>query len=332
MAKNRYLNTYFWSDIYIQDLDPSEKLLYIYLLTNEFTNISGIYEISVRRIAFDTGIDRDMVIKIINRFEVDGKIKYLDGKIAIKNFIKHQSLNPKICKGIAKELKKAPDELFEFIEYDEEVEAILENNYEFKRSKVRGSMRLKIFERDKYTCQLCGKTKEDIPIEIDHILPVSMGGTNKENNLRTLCRECNQGRHNKVEIGFGSLSHININNNINNNINTKGKSCKQIIGLPLNTGKEYPITDEQIKEWSDTYPAVDILMELKRMVQWCNANKNKRKTNRGILRFITTWLGRTQDRGGNNGRGAAGRKPKETKEEFLKRMESKSTKGVANGK
>ena len=34
MAKQRYINTKFWRDSYIEDLDPIEKLLFLYLLSN----------------------------------------------------------------------------------------------------------------------------------------------------------------------------------------------------------------------------------------------------------------------------------------------------------
>jgi hypothetical protein len=115
MAKQRYLNTRFWRDNYISELDPSEKLLFIYLLTNPDTNISGIYEIPLRIIALDTGIDKEMVIKIIKRFTADNKIVYKSGWVAIKNFIKHQALNPKIEKGIKTELSNAPAELVKWV-------------------------------------------------------------------------------------------------------------------------------------------------------------------------------------------------------------------------
>lgn len=115
MAKNRYINTKFWDDDYTGELDPIEKLLFLYCLTNPLTNISGIYEIRLKRISFDTGIDKDMVLKIFDRFEIAQKIKYHDGWVAIKNFIKHQSVNPKITKGIDTELKKAPFNLIDWI-------------------------------------------------------------------------------------------------------------------------------------------------------------------------------------------------------------------------
>lgn len=95
MANNRYVNTSFWKDGYIADLDPIEKLVFIYLLTNPQTNLAGVYEINIREIAFDTGIDKDMVVKIMSRFEADNKIIVNNGWVAMLNFQKHQKLNPK---------------------------------------------------------------------------------------------------------------------------------------------------------------------------------------------------------------------------------------------
>jgi hypothetical protein len=109
MAKLRSVNTHFWDDTYVVDLDPIEKLLFLYFLTNPLTNISGAYEISLRRIAFDTGIDSDMIVKILARFESADKMIYRDGWIFITNFIKNQSLNPKITKGIEIAAKCCPD-------------------------------------------------------------------------------------------------------------------------------------------------------------------------------------------------------------------------------
>jgi len=91
MAKQRYVNTKFWSDTYISELDPIEKLLFLYFLTNPFTNISWIYEITLKQIALDTWIDREeMLPKIIKRFSEAKKIYYIDGWIYIRNFQKHQ--------------------------------------------------------------------------------------------------------------------------------------------------------------------------------------------------------------------------------------------------
>ncbi|MCL8207737.1 MAG: HNH endonuclease [Actinomycetia bacterium] len=38
-------------------------------------------------------------------------------------------------------------------------------------------------------CQQCGKTNS---LTVDHIIPLSQGGTNALSNLQILCRACNQ--------------------------------------------------------------------------------------------------------------------------------------------
>ena len=58
-----------------------------------------------------------------------------------------------------------------------------------------------VYERDNYTCQICGATVNDgAKLEIDHIKPVSKGGTNDENNLQVLCQQCNREKHNREDL------------------------------------------------------------------------------------------------------------------------------------
>lgn len=115
MAKTRMVNTRFWIDDYISHLDPIEKLLFLYFLTNPFTDICGFYEIPIKNIALDTGIDKEMVVKILGRFERDGKVFYRDGWIGIKNFAKHQLDNPKVNRGIELGLEKVPKSLVDIV-------------------------------------------------------------------------------------------------------------------------------------------------------------------------------------------------------------------------
>lgn len=75
-------------------------------------------------------------------------------------------------------------------------------------------------------------------------------------------------------------------------------SVPAIIELPLNDKSLYPITQKDIDEWSSLYPAVDVMQELRKMKGWLGANATKRKTSRGIKRFINSWLSREQDKGG----------------------------------
>lgn len=113
MSKQRYVNTRFWDDNYITSLEPKEKLLFLYFLTNPLTNIAGIYEISPRRINFDTGLEITEVNETIKKFSIDRKIYYIDGWVIICNFPKYQDFekSPKIKEGIEIILNQLPQEV-----------------------------------------------------------------------------------------------------------------------------------------------------------------------------------------------------------------------------
>ncbi len=65
----------------------------------------------------------------------------------------------------------------------------------YKRQAIRPGIRFDILTRDHHRCVCCGRGAEDgVKLEVDHILPVSKGGTNHPNNLRTLCTACNRGK------------------------------------------------------------------------------------------------------------------------------------------
>ena len=111
MAKNRYIRDSFWTDPYIENLDPSEKLLFLYYLTNPLCNVAGIYEIRDKRVAYETGFDKDMVEKIRSRFVRDGKMLVVDDWIVLTNFAKHQASNPNMLKGMQRIIDELPDEV-----------------------------------------------------------------------------------------------------------------------------------------------------------------------------------------------------------------------------
>lgn len=106
------INTKFWSDTYISGVDPLEKLLFLYFITNQYTNICGIYEIPLKQIALDTGIDRDNLEKVfLPRLAEAEKIYYFDGWVYIKNFLKHQKASGNVKLGIDNGLQEVPSEI-----------------------------------------------------------------------------------------------------------------------------------------------------------------------------------------------------------------------------
>jgi hypothetical protein len=57
------------------------------------------------------------------------------------------------------------------------------------RVKLSEKVRLKVFKRDAFTCVYCGCVPERP--QVDHVVPVTLGGPNDMDNLVTACPACN---------------------------------------------------------------------------------------------------------------------------------------------
>ena len=145
MGIKRIVDTSFWTDGKVDNFTPEDKYFMLYLLTNPFTTQLGIYEISVKQVAFQLGYSMEAVLSLLDRFEKKyGIIAYskATNEIAILNFLRHS-----IIKGgkpvedcIKKEMQKVKDkmllaEVFDYIsekdDLNETVKKII-NEYEIE--------------------------------------------------------------------------------------------------------------------------------------------------------------------------------------------------------
>lgn len=99
-----------------------------------------------------------------------------DEYIVISNFTKHQ--NPH-HQEVASEIPPPPGST---------------NKYNHKPITV--PQRRRIYARDGHKCVFCGATDR---LSVDHIVPVSKGGTSDDDNLRTMCIRCNTSRGNRMK-------------------------------------------------------------------------------------------------------------------------------------
>lgn len=58
-------------------------------------------------------------------------------------------------------------------------------------------------KRDKYICQICQEIFKEEELQVDHIFPHSLGGSNQVYNLMAICKECNQDKSNRLEYYRG---------------------------------------------------------------------------------------------------------------------------------
>lgn len=66
------------------------------------------------------------------------------------------------------------------------------------RYKVTNKIRFEIFNRDNFTCRYCGRSSPQVQLEVDHVHPIALGGSNELSNLATACTECNSGKSDRT--------------------------------------------------------------------------------------------------------------------------------------
>ena len=64
----------------------------------------------------------------------------------------------------------------------------------------------KVLQRFGFACADCNRTKDEVPIEVDHIVPVAKGGGDDYDNLQALCYECNMKKRDKIINHCSNLS------------------------------------------------------------------------------------------------------------------------------
>ena len=73
---------------------------------------------------------------------------------------------------------------------------------EYQQGTLLGyNVREYLLEKFDRTCIYCGETK--VPLEVEHLIPKSRGGSNRVDNLGIACHTCNQAKGNRTPEEFG---------------------------------------------------------------------------------------------------------------------------------
>jgi len=111
------------------------------------------------------------------------------------------------------------------------------------RRPIRGSVRYEVLKRANGRCELCGISKDEKALEVDHIVPKNTGGEDSINNYQALCFTCNSNKRDTDDTDF---------RDVNSKYEFRKKSCifcspnrKTIIenNLAVAFYDKYPVTD-----------------------------------------------------------------------------------------
>ena len=111
----RSINDRFWADGWIRRLNPLDRYLFLYLLTNDKTTWCGVYELHLGMMAYETGLDeRDLTSAFLPRLAP--KAIYVDGWVYIPNWLKYHmsasgTLSPQQKKGIEATWNTVPEKI-----------------------------------------------------------------------------------------------------------------------------------------------------------------------------------------------------------------------------
>lgn len=82
---------------------------------------------------------------------------------------------------------------------DEQLEILGVYKHPTKRVVLSKAARVSIYNKANHYCSLCGKPIEYADMTVDHIVPVSRGGTNDWENMRCVCEDCNRLKGNRLD-------------------------------------------------------------------------------------------------------------------------------------
>ena len=110
MSSFRQIHSKIWKDDWFLDLEPVDKLFFIYLFSNESATMIGLYELPIRVMSFESGLTAPEIRDTFQVFANAQKAYYENGVVFIPTMRKYHSSNsPKVLTRIQKDVDNVRD-------------------------------------------------------------------------------------------------------------------------------------------------------------------------------------------------------------------------------
>lgn len=116
--KTRIIQTRFWDDEFVFNASKDTKLLYIYLLTSQYINISGIFQLDEKKIAFETGFTPKEFERAKEEIVSAGKVIFFKGWVKVVNAEKNNGYknSPSNITAYERELSLIPQFVLDYFD------------------------------------------------------------------------------------------------------------------------------------------------------------------------------------------------------------------------
>ena len=110
MAEYRQIHVQIWKDSWFLDLPSEHKLLFVYLFSNERASVSGIYDLSIKVMVFETGLEPGTIRAALATFAEADKVLCENGIVWVKNLRRYNaSSSVKVLERIRRDLELLAD-------------------------------------------------------------------------------------------------------------------------------------------------------------------------------------------------------------------------------
>lgn len=107
----RQIDTGTWDDPWFAEINPDAKLLFLYMLTNRRSTAAGVFEITLRAMSFETGMDTKRVTAALESISTRVRWWPEHQTIWVRNFLRHQAPSPNLFKSAWNEMLPQPEKI-----------------------------------------------------------------------------------------------------------------------------------------------------------------------------------------------------------------------------
>lgn len=135
---------------------------------------------------------------------------------------------------------------------------------EYQQGELLGyEVREYLLEKYSRKCVYCKKT--GVPLEIEHIIPKSRGGSNRVSNLTIACRECNEAKNNQTAKEFGSPE-------VESQCKRSLKNASAVNATRYRIGEELKKFNLPIRFWSGARTKMNRIKQGYKKAHWIDAS------------------------------------------------------------
>lgn len=173
-----------WSDPDIESLSAGSRYVFVYLITNEHRNDSGLYPITFSKIAFETGLTPAQVNEAMQSLEKSGRIIYdrETSTVWVINALRHTPVNPNIQTSVVHDLgfSSSPKLVESFVSKYPIYKKLVKDYLRVRKGFGKGDSRYK----DKVKDSISKDKIKDTPEEFENLWKSYPNRQGKKNALR----------------------------------------------------------------------------------------------------------------------------------------------------